>query len=594
MDIREEIVEFISRKEKNGALLLTGKWGCGKTYLIRQVRDELNNGVQYAVVIVSLFGIDSVQGVDRKVKESVFKIMMGSEKQDEEKPWGKKAKSVLSSMTAILGEFSNFAKGLNTALSINPYDLVTVSSQISCRQNGSIVKKELILVFDDFERSKIDKVELLGAINDYSENDGIKTILVADEEHIDGDEYKGFKEKLISQTIKLRADYANAIWVIIKNYKESVHGYKNFLENNIGEISLLFIESRTENIRSFKAFLMDFERIYQTWTQSGVPTDQMPGVLYSFGAVLFEYKNNSYEENEKYGYLLADGEIKKKYSDCKSEYMLNSLQKWIVGGNWNEKAFVDEITYRFGTTEWVPYQMFLYHEFWDLTQELVFEGVPAALQKAYEGKLGRDALIHLLQRTFVLKKYAIPAPAEIDYEKICKGIDLRESMMMSGEITDDASGTFILPEVLKEMAPEARELYYRIERLDERCRAWNNRRSFIAFIQKQKIKRHELKHLYIISFDDELLDIFFEAYKTQGNGHKRELILALKDFIYNDKSVSSDEDIQVTIANFGKLEGMIQHLLDSEQDAIARVNIAETQKALIELRTLLEGEKRDG
>ena len=588
MNIRKEIMEFISRKEKNGALLLTGKWGCGKTYLIRQIRDELNKETQYAVVIVSLFGIDSIQGVDRKVKESVFRIMMGSEEQDEDKTWGKKAKTALLSMTAILGEFSSLAKGLNTALSINPYDLITVSSRICCRQNGEIVKKELILVFDDFERSKIDRVELLGAINDYSENDGIKTILVADEEHIDGDEYKGFKEKLISRTVKIRADYANAIWVIVKNYKESVQGYKDFLEKNISAISLLFIESRTENIRSFKAFLMDFERIYQTWVQSGVPADHMPDVLYSFGAVLFEYKNNSYKENEKYGYLLADGEIKKKYSECKSEYMLNSLQKWIVTGDWNEKAFVDEIIYRFGATERAPDQMFLYHEFWDLTQEIVYAGVPVALQKAYEGKLGRDALMHLLQRTYMLKKYAVRTPMEIDYENVSKGIDRREEKMKSGEITDDASGTFILPEVLQEMSPEARELYYRIERLEERCEAWNNRRNFIAFIQKKSNKRHELKHLYIISFDDELLDVFFEAYKTQGNGHKRELILALKDFIYNDKSVSSAEDIQVTMANFNKLETMIQGLLDSEQDAIARVNIAETLKALAEFRDTLK------
>lgn len=588
MDVRKEIMEFISRKERNGALLLTGKWGCGKTYLIRQVRDELNKDVQYAVVIVSLFGIDSIQGVDRKVKESVFKIMMGSEEQTEDKTWGKKAKSVLSSMTAILGEFSNLAKGLNAALSINPYDLVTVSSQIPCRTNDGIVKKELILVFDDFERSKIDKVELLGAINDYSENDGIKTILVADEEHIDGDEYKGFKEKLISRTVKIRADYANAIWAIVKNYKESVQGYKNFLETNISVISLLFIESRTENIRSFKAFLMDFERIYQKWTQSGVSTDHMPDVLYSFGAVLFEYKNNSYERNEKYGYLLADGEIKKKYSNCKSAYMLNSLQKWIIGGDWNEKAFVDEITYRFGATELAPDQMFLYHEFWDLTEEVVYAGVPVALQNAYEGKLGRDALIHLLQRSYMLEKYAVVTPIEIDYENVSKGIDLREEMMKSGEITDDASGTFILPEVLKEMVPEARELYYRIERLDERCRAWNNRRDFIAFIQGQSDKRHELKHLCIISFDDELLGAFFEAYKTQGNGYKRELILALKDFIYNDKSVSSAEDIQKTSANLEKLETLIQGLLNSERDAIARVNIAETLKVLAEVQESLK------
>ena len=587
MDIREEIMEFISRKEKNGALLLTGKWGCGKTYVIRQVRDELNKEAQYAVVIVSLFGIDSIQGVDRKVKESVFKIMMGSEEQNEEEAWGKKAKSVLSSMTAILGEFWGFAKGVNTALSINPYDLVTVSSQISCRQNGTTVKKELVLVFDDFERSKIDKVELLGAINDYCENDGIKTILVADEAHIEGDEYKGFKEKLISRTVKVRADFANAIWHIINNYKETVQGYKDFLGNNIGAISILFIESRTDNIRSFKSFLMDFERVYQAWVQSGIPTEYMPEVMYAFGAVLFEYKNNSYRENEKYGYLLADGEIKKKYSDCKSEYMLNSLQKWIVTGDWNKKAFIKEITDRFGATERAPDQIFLYHDFWDLTQEEVFDGVPVALQKAYEGRLGRDELIHLLQRTFMLEKYGISTSMQIDYEKVSKGIDRREAMMKSGEITDDANGTFILPEVLKEMVPEAREIYYRIERLEERYEAWNNRRSFIAFMKKQKTKRHELKHLCIISFDDELLGIFFEAYKCGGNGHKRELILALKDFVYNDKGVSSAEDVKQTITNFSKLETMIRNLLDSEQDAIARVNVSETLKALVDLRETL-------
>ena len=69
---------------------------------------------------------------------------------------------------------------------------------------------------------------------------------------------------------------------------------------------------------------------------------------------------------------------------------------------------------------------------------------------------------------------------------------------------------------------------------------------------------------------------------------KRELILALKDFIYNDKSVSSVEDVQVTTTNFNKLETMIQKLLDSEQDTIARVNIAETLKVLADFQKSLK------
>ena len=235
-----------------------------------------------------------------------------------------------------------------------------------------------------------------------------------------------------------------------------------------------------------------------------------------------------------------------------------------------------------------PDQMFLYHEFWNLTQEIIFEGVPIALQKAYEGKLGRGAMINLLQRTSRLKKYEISTTVEIDYGKISKGIDLREEMMKSGEITEDNSGTFILPEELNEMSPEARELYYRIERLEDRCEAWNNRRIFISFMQNEDVNRYDIRRFCIISFDDELLKMFFEAYRCGENGYRRELVLTLKDFVYTDKGVSSTEDVKVTITNFNKLKTMIQKLLDSEQDAFARVIISETLNALAEFQETIK------
>ena len=39
---------------------------------------------------------------------------------------------------------------------------------------------------------------MLGTINNYCENKKIKTILIADENHIDEEAYKEFKEKVIS------------------------------------------------------------------------------------------------------------------------------------------------------------------------------------------------------------------------------------------------------------------------------------------------------------------------------------------------------------------------------------------------------------
>lgn len=588
MDARKEIMEFISRKEKNGALLLSGKWGCGKTYLIRKIKDELNQESQYAVVIVSLFGIDSVQGIDRKVKEQVFGIMVGSREDDKVKAFTRKAKSAMSSATNILRDFSKVAKGLNTALSINPYDLVTLSDKIPCRQGGSIIKKELILVFDDLERSKIDQVDLLGVINGYSENIGIKTILIADEEHIDGEKYRAYKEKLISRTVRITVNYASAILEIISAYKETVEGYKNFLEKNIDRIALVFIESGTENIRSFKAFLLDFERIYQAWLNSGVSVDCMPEVLYSFGAMLFDNKNAERNENETKDPLRREDRVIKKYSEYSSQYILTWLEKWITTGEWNEEKVVDEIKNRFGVAVWTPDQMFLYSDFWDMTQEMISEGLALALQKAYEGRLCRGELMRLLNRTYLIQKYAIPVAEKINYGKLSQGIDCREMMMKNGEIIEDSSGTFITEDVLAEMPVEAREIYKRIDKLEERIVAWNNRRNFIAFIQKKHKRRHELKYNYLVSFDNELCTLFFEAYKNQENGHKRQLILALKDLVFDDRRVSAEDDVLETRNNLARLRELIQRLYESEQDAIAKISEEETLKVLKECERKLQ------
>lgn len=65
----------------------------------------------------------------------------------------------------------------------------------------------------------------MGAINEYSENRDIKIILIADEEHIKNEEYKEFKEKLISRTIKLVSNYDDTISSIINAYEENTVGY---------------------------------------------------------------------------------------------------------------------------------------------------------------------------------------------------------------------------------------------------------------------------------------------------------------------------------------------------------------------------------
>ena len=67
----EEIENYIKEQEQNGALLVTGKWGSGKTYLMRQIERKLNQGPQYLMAVVSLFGIEDTNTLIKKVKEAV-------------------------------------------------------------------------------------------------------------------------------------------------------------------------------------------------------------------------------------------------------------------------------------------------------------------------------------------------------------------------------------------------------------------------------------------------------------------------------------------------------------------------------------------
>ena len=69
MDIKEEILTFINREEETGALLITGKWGSGKSYYIKGLAKELNDNKREYLCVISLFGIDSVASLVKAVKE---------------------------------------------------------------------------------------------------------------------------------------------------------------------------------------------------------------------------------------------------------------------------------------------------------------------------------------------------------------------------------------------------------------------------------------------------------------------------------------------------------------------------------------------
>ena len=66
----DELTLYINSPEISGALLLTGKWGCGKTYLINQFKEKVDQN-KFAIIVLSLFGIDSTSMLTSKIREQV-------------------------------------------------------------------------------------------------------------------------------------------------------------------------------------------------------------------------------------------------------------------------------------------------------------------------------------------------------------------------------------------------------------------------------------------------------------------------------------------------------------------------------------------
>lgn len=67
--ITEKILRYISDQSKNQALLLSGPWGIGKTYYIKNtLQKELeryNAYNKYKIMYISLFGIYSLEQLQR-------------------------------------------------------------------------------------------------------------------------------------------------------------------------------------------------------------------------------------------------------------------------------------------------------------------------------------------------------------------------------------------------------------------------------------------------------------------------------------------------------------------------------------------------
>ena len=556
MDIRSEILDFINRNETTGALLLTGQWGSGKSYLVKSIAKELNAGKKYAVAVISLFGLDSVSAINKRVKEAYTDFLLGT--------YGKTAKKVSKALTTIAKDgmsvasaatsgmpgLSAASQGLSAVMSYDLFGFIDVKNAISKGDK----ERRFVLVFDDFERSSIAKKDLLGAINEFVENKNIKVIIIADQEKIKGEEYKEYKEKLISRTIRMSSDYNQLIDCIIDEYAETATGYKQFLKDSNMLLKQVFVESKSDNLRTLKTILADYERIYEAWIGTDVPTDNMKWALYTFASEVFISNAPKHENadrsstNTSHFFEGYDEQFEYKGKNGSS---LSSFSRWINDGRWEKDTFIKEIKDRYSGVEDPPVVRFLHYYFWGLQQSDIDEGLPQALKLAYDGKLSRDDLISLLKNVHYLKSYCIPLPCDVDYSLVKAGFQKRMNGIKTGTIIEPRNHSF---SAYDQLDPEAQQIYELIDSLEDRMVAWDNRATYIDFLRGEaSASGKTVRGLHIDEFDDEMLAIFQNAYYGADNSDKRDYARTLLNLVFNSEEYSDEESIHRSQQNFNQL-----------------------------------------
>lgn len=270
----EGIVNY-SNMQSSGALLITGVWGCGKTYFLKNTLfPYLENNTKWLPIMVSLYGLQDLAELPRRV------IAAYLDKIGKSKEVGKASKK--------------FSLGVLTQIGVNLSDIVPkIGEWVDVRKligDGhllyKVLPKNIVIFFDDLERA-IDKIEIndvLGCINDLVENLGYKVVVVANKDYMDSvkesdtkdnKNRKVFYEKVIEKDLSFNPDILGVYSSIVDSYNDA-----NFSAlMNHDEFKAIIDPSKAkkesqkilmENIRSLKFAISHFHAVYTKTKGSGI------------------------------------------------------------------------------------------------------------------------------------------------------------------------------------------------------------------------------------------------------------------------------------------------------------------------------------
>ena len=455
MNIIEELAQYCDTREPTGALMLTGEWGCGKTYFIDH---EFNDYIKEKAVIVriSLFGISTLEDIHKFIKREWIKKYCENKKIDKFTYVANILKDFVSKLDSIPEIVKNIAS-------------IDVTSYISIE--NIMDKKRVILVFDDLERCKLDYVDVLGIINEYCENQKYHTIIVANQDEMRQEPnqltaeicfqkedstsddsknnvtlkvnkfsttekkelaYGEIKEKIVQRTINYIPDYSNVIKNVIKTIKYEDDEYRIFISTCEGGLISIFSSDQNgenvndrqiknfHNLRSLKCAVNDFYRIYKILKEHNF--QKIKDWFYNFMFYMIVYKANI--NSKKLDIIPFELTVRELFPAFNNSYMFESIKKWILYGNWDEEKLLYEIDLRNKRDKGnKPSEIIRSSRMPHIDEDIIDAGFDEFLECVYSGELNLNEYVLFIENVAWSRTYGYTLPTSIDWNNVRKGVN---------------------------------------------------------------------------------------------------------------------------------------------------------------------------
>lgn len=249
-ELNEFILNYLEYDITGRAIMLTGGWGSGKSYYVKNTLKPFLEEKKHKCAIVSLYGLTNVSEISKAIYMELRTILKENNVETKKsrgnmieklsKSIKKGTESEAGNTTKVVGKIVGKTL-INGLISKIGFEIGNISDDDIQKVYDSINLSGKLIVLEDIERTQIDILELLGYVNNMCENDGVKILLVTNENEIiqfemverkenkttiverkyseKAKKYLKAKEKTISDTLVFNADTQQTLNSIIEKFK---------------------------------------------------------------------------------------------------------------------------------------------------------------------------------------------------------------------------------------------------------------------------------------------------------------------------------------------------------------------------------------